>query len=153
MSTAKSSPRLTSQRTEHGVTTVEVVVIVPLLMLLFVIFIFTGKMVNMSQRVKEATHDAARAASLQLTQEAARDIANKVMQDNIGTDGNCIVETDPKAIGNPNFDLGEVVVKTTCTMQIATLAPFNKQYSFTSEVREVVDQYRGNINQDEWWNN
>jgi hypothetical protein len=31
------------------------------------------------------------------------------------------------------------------------LAPFNKSYTFTSVVREPVDQYRGNVNQDVWW--
>jgi Flp pilus assembly protein TadG len=137
-------------RSERGVTAIEVCIIVPVLSLFFTMFVFVGQIVNMSQIVKEATHDAARAASLQRTRAGAREVAETVMRENVRS-GTCTLITDLEGIGDPNWDTGPITVESKCPLKIEGLGVFNMTYEFKSKVSETVDWYRGNIKQDPWW--
>ena len=142
----KSSNR---QRSEVGVTTVEAVLLAPLLMLLILFVVFLGRIATTRQQVQRAARDAARAATISLTRDDAAAAIETSHTDNLGRlRQHCtLTPVDLSAIGTDtggeDWDFGLIQIRLTCaipTGDLGLLALGNK--TFTAVATEPVDIWR-----------
>jgi Flp pilus assembly protein TadG len=139
--------RLRHAAGERGTMTVELVLLVPLLFALLAFVVGLGRAADARGRLTGATRDAARAASLTSTPEAAVAAASAAARADLAQAGlECRdpqISTDTTAF-RPG---GQVVVTIRCTLDLSALAVSGLPGRSTLTARAAVplDTYSGTI--------
>lgn len=142
--------RARRRRDETGISTVEVVVLTPVLILFVLTMTALGLYAENASQVQGAAQDAARMASLQRTESAALDYAAQTAETDLG--GTCNSspgarpevappqETSTGTIGTGQqagaVDLLEITV-------VCRVTEFGYSYTITRSSYAPVDNYRG----------
>jgi TadE-like protein len=142
--------RIPGVRSEAGMTTIEAVVLAPVILALVLFIVFLGRVTTTQQSVQRAARDAARAASQAITRDEADIAINTVVDESLGTNRrNCtIAPTDLTAIGEDtgaegDWDLGLIQIRITCTIPTADLGLLGLgTKTFTAVATEPVDTWR-----------
>jgi Flp pilus assembly protein TadG len=135
------------QSRERGSAAAELVLVTPFLFLLLLFAVAAGRLVNARLDVDSAAQQAARAASLARTPQAASAQAQQVAQAALAGQS---VSCDPAVITPDTGDFvpgGEVTVQVTCTVRLSDLSLLHVPGSetITSTFTAPVDTYRGNV--------
>ena len=139
------------QRDERGMTTVEVAVLAPVIMVLLLFIVYLGRVATTEQKVQSAARDAARAATIALTRDDAAAAVEATLNENLGAmrTGCVLAPLNLTAIALDtgeagDWDLGTIQVRITCTIPTADLGllaiPGTK--TFTAVATEPVDAWR-----------
>jgi Flp pilus assembly protein TadG len=130
---------------ERGSAAAELVLVTPFLFLLLLFAVAAGRLVNARLDVDSAAQQAARAASLARTPQAASAQAQQVAQAALAGQS---VSCDPAVITPDLGDFlpgGEVTVTVTCTVRLSDLSLLHIPGSetITSTFTSPIDTYRG----------
>jgi Flp pilus assembly protein TadG len=141
---ARSHARQPQSR-ERGSAAAELVLVTPFLILLLLFAVAAGRLVQARLEVDSAAQQAARAASLARTPEAASAQAQQVAQAALAGQS---VTCDPAVITPDLGDFvpgGEVTVQVTCTVHLSDLSLLHIPGSetITSTFTSPIDVYRG----------
>lgn len=134
-------------RDERGSATVEFVILAPLLIVMLLFVVFCGRMASTSQRVTDAAHQAARAASLARTPDAAvtdaRSIAHTALANAGVTCQGFAVNIDTKGL-RPG---STVTVTIVCTVGLSDLSLLGLPGTtdFRGSFSSVVDVHRASL--------
>ena len=133
------------QSRERGSAAAELVLVTPLLILFLLFAVAAGRLVQGKLDVDSAAQQAARAASLARTPQAASAQAQQVAQAALAGQS---VSCDPAVITPDLGDFvpgGEVTVTVTCTVRLSDLSLLHIPGSetITSTFTSPVDTYRG----------
>jgi Flp pilus assembly protein TadG len=133
------------QSRERGSAAAELVLVTPLLILFLLFAVAAGRLVQGKLDVDSAAQQAARAASLARTPQAAGAQAQQVAQAALAGQS---VTCDPAVITPDLGDFvpgGEVTVTVTCTVRLSDLSLLHIPGSetITSTFTSPVDTYRG----------
>ncbi|NYI03243.1 TadE/TadG family type IV pilus assembly protein [Allostreptomyces psammosilenae] len=135
-------------RRERGSVELETAILAPVLLALVLLAVAAGRLVTTASSVDSAARDAARAASLTRTPDAAGQAASdaarmSVERQGLGCSPSVVVNTDDFA-GSGDLP-GSVTVTVSCTVPLGDLAlpglPGSR--TLTSEFTSPVDRYRG----------
>lgn len=132
-------------RGDGGSVTTEMVLVTPVLLALLGFVVFAGRVGGIQQQVIAAVDQAARAASLSGSPDAARQTAAATVEANLADVGvacrDLTVHVDTTVFGRG----GHVSVTATCGIGLddVVFAGLPGQRSFTATATEVVDHYRG----------
>ena len=135
---------------DRGSASIEAAIIVPLLIMLLCLFVAAGRLALAGQNADAAAEDAARAASLARTTEAAGSAAHAAAADSLGNQGqSCTsnrVETDTSGLAAPLGQAASVTVQVSCTVPLGDLllpgAGGPGTHTVTASFSSVVDQFR-----------
>lgn len=130
---------------ERGSAAVELAVIAPALVALLLLVVFAGRVSHADAQVQRATSEAARAASLRQSPEAAVDIAQSVAASNLDASG-FICHDLVTTVNTEQFMPGgsvTVTVRCVASMRDVTLLGVPGERAFTASSTEVIDRYRG----------
>jgi Flp pilus assembly protein TadG len=147
--TAVTRPRPRARRPEsreRGSAAAELVLVTPFLFLLLLFAVAAGRLVQARLDVDSAAQQAARAASLARTPQAASAQATQVAQAALAGQS---VSCDPAVITPDTGDFvpgGEVTVHVTCTVRLSDLSLLHVPgtETITSTFTAPIDTYRGN---------
>jgi len=131
-------------RDDRGGVSAQAAAMAPLLAIVAVVVLFTGRVVEANNAVQAAAHEAARAATLTGPADAAA-AARSAAAANLNT-GGLTCRTLDVAADLTQFRAGGTVTATvTCTADFADMdligVPGSKSFSATAV--EVIDAYRG----------
>lgn len=132
-------------RDQRGSAAVEVAVLAPALLALMLLIVFAGRVAHADGQVQRATSEAARAASLRQSPEAAVESARSVASSNLEASG-FICQDLVTAVDIQHFvPGGSVTVTVTCvaSMRDVTLLGVPGERTFVASSTEVIDRYRG----------
>lgn len=131
-------------------TTVEAIVLAPVLLVLVLFIVLLGRVATTQQNVQRAARDAARAASLSITRDEATAAVDTVLTNSLGNqrDRCQLAPLDLSAIGTDSgeqgdWDSGLIQVRLSCnipTGDLGLLALGTK--TFTAVATEPVDTWR-----------
>lgn len=144
--TRPARPRARSpQSRERGSAAAELVLVTPFLLLLLLFAAAAGRLVNARLDVDSAAQQAARAASLARTPQAASAQATQVAQAALAGQS---VSCDPAVITPDTGDFvpgGQVTVQVTCTVRLADLSLLHipGTETITAAFTAPIDVYRG----------
>ena len=130
---------------ERGAIAAQAAAMVPLLTIVVVVVLFTGRVVEANNTVQAAAHEAARAATLAGSEAGAADAAQATAAANLNAGGLAcrILNVVPDL--SRFYAGGSVTVTVTCTADFTDMdligVPGSR--SFTASAVEVVDRYRG----------
>ena len=132
-------------RDDRGSVAVEVAVLAPALVALMLLVVFAGRVSHADGEVRRAASEAARAASLRQSPEAAVEAARETAASNLADSGfvcdelTTSVDTTQLAAG------GRVSVNVRCVadMRDVTMLGVPGTRTFESSSVEVIDRYRG----------
>ena len=135
---------MTTRRDDRGSVAVETAVVAPALVALLLLVVFAGRVAQSEGDVRRAASEAARAASLTQTPEAAVEAAEQAVAANLRSSGiGCStlatdVDTDDFRPG------GAVAVDVRCVASMAdiTLLGVPGERTFAARSVEVIDRYR-----------
>jgi len=135
---------VTAQRDDRGSVAVETAVVAPALVALLLLVVFAGRVAQSEGDVRRAASEAARAASLTQSPEAAVEAAEQAVAANLRSSGiGCStlatdVDTDDFRPG------GAVAVDVRCVASMAdiTLLGVPGERTFAARSVEVIDRYR-----------
>lgn len=135
---------MTAQRDDRGSVAVETAVVAPALVALLLLVVFAGRVAQSEGDVRRAASEAARAASLTQSPEAAVEAAEQAVAANLRSSGiGCStlatdVDTDDFRPG------GTVAVDVRCVASMAdiTLLGVPGERTFAARSVEVIDRYR-----------
>ncbi len=129
-------------RSDSGVSTVEVVIVAPLIILFVLVLVSLGQTVSGRSAVYGAARDAARAGSLERSQgaamQAARDVAGEQLTDV------CVGGTiDVTATGETSHAPGSLFsVEVSCEVRGLDLMGVGLETTMTGESSSPIDPYR-----------
>ena len=134
------------RRDQRGAVSTELAVLTPVLIGFMLLVVFAGRVAQAEGDVANAAHEAARAASLVATPQAALEAGTNTAAANIA-EGAVACRNLDVSVDTSDFAAGgQVAVTVTCQAaftDIAMLAvPGNR--TFTSTAIEVIDTYRAN---------
>jgi len=141
----RTRPRLTLLLGERGAIAAQAAAMVPLLTVVVVLVLFTGRVVEANNTVQAAAHEAARAATLAGSEAGAADAAQAIAAANLNA-GSLACRTLSVVPDLSRFYAGgTVTVTVTCTADFADmdLLAVPGSRTFTASAVEVVDLYRG----------
>jgi Flp pilus assembly protein TadG len=130
---------------DRGSASVELVLVTPVVVALLLFVVFVGRVAQSRADVERAARDAARAASIARTSEAARTQGETAARATLASGGVACQRLDV-AIDVAQFRAGGTVDATvTCTIGLGDLALLDVPGSRTvsSTFSEPVDTYRG----------
>lgn len=122
----------------------EMVLLTPVLLVLLGFVVFAGRVGGIQQQVIAAVDQAARAASLVATPEAAQQSAARTVEANLGDAGfacrELVVQVDTTTFGRG----GHVSVTATCGIGLddVVFAGLPGRRSFTATATEIIDRHR-----------
>jgi Flp pilus assembly protein TadG len=130
------------ERSDAGTTTVELVLLAPLLLALLCFTAAGGRITQAEAQLEGAARDAARAASIERSPQAARAAASRTAA------GNISFACAPLTVVADVRDFrpgGTVTVTVRCTASLAGLglAGFPGRVTLTGRAVAPLDQYRG----------
>jgi Flp pilus assembly protein TadG len=129
---------------EQGSTALELVLLTPVLILLLLLVVAVGRTVDARERVQDAAHSAARAATLASTPYAAEADAQQTAAQALDQAG---VTCSPMSV---SADVGAltpgstIAVTVSCKVSTTGISGLELPTTITSTFRSVVDQYAGN---------
>jgi Flp pilus assembly protein TadG len=134
---------------DRGLVTTELVLVTPLLIAFLFLLLAAGRLVDAKSDVVSAANDAARVASLQVSEAAARTQAQAAAEDTLAGEGlDCQggVDVDIQVIG-PAFDRGNVVqANVSCDVKTSDLglltSVLGSVVTVSDHAREPIDTYR-----------
>lgn len=131
--------------TERGsVSAMEMIMLAPVFLLLFLFVVFCGRLVNVKGVVEGAARDGARAASIARSAADAEAAADTAFAEDLSTLtlASCNTGSQNATGWAPG---GEVAVDLTCTVRLADLAMLGVPGTKTISVHHAapVDQFRG----------
>lgn len=141
-------------QTDRGASTIELVVMVPVVLFLMVIIAWAGQTMTVRQQIDQAARDAARAGALSLSEEQAAGRANEVLTAALGNRfADCTHTIDSASIGTMDMardgeliDIGTVDVSVLCTIRIGTLGSIlgglAGDGTYRSTASEPIDTFR-----------
>lgn len=133
----------TSLRPEQGSSTVEMVLIAPVLMVLILFVVYAGRLSQTNGQVRHASDQAARAASLVNSDRQAAAASAAALQDLANNGVGCI--SPSVAIATTRLGRSDAITATvSCAVdrsELAPLAPGSQRIVATST--EVIDRRRG----------
>jgi Flp pilus assembly protein TadG len=135
---------MTRHHTERGAVSTELAVLTPLLIGFMLLVVFAGRVAQAEGDVANAAHEAARAASLTATPDAAVQAAEETATGNINT-GAVSCRRLEVTVDTTNFTAGgQVTVTVSCHASFADIAMLSVPGSrtFTATAIEVIDTYR-----------
>lgn len=130
-------------RSQGGGVTVEVAVLTPVLALLMLFVVFSGRLAQADQDLSQAVAEAARAVSMQRTGDAAR-LARDVVADNLAASG--VRCRDLATLVDGSTVAGSTVrVTAHCDIDLSGVAALGLPRSrrMSASATQVVDVYRG----------
>ncbi len=126
---------------DAGSATTELVLVTPLLILLALVAVGFGKLVGARLDADEAAHQAARAASLARSADAARSDAGQAANRSLtGAGSSC---TGPRIAPELGAFAPGGVVRVTVTCHASLDVPGMRSVDVTASAASVVDLYRG----------
>lgn len=133
---------------ERGSVSTEFAIVMSAILLgFFALAIYGGRVVQAENDVRSAAHEAARAASLQGSPEAADAAARSIATTNLARSG-VVCETGPQVtVDLSRFTSGgDVTVTIACDTSFADVGSIGVAGSqtFVASATEVIDNYRGN---------
>jgi Flp pilus assembly protein TadG len=128
-------------RDDRGVSTVEVVIVTPILFLFILTMVLMGLYAENVAQVQDAAQDAARMGSLQRSSSAAYSYALTVTQDDLGSTCNSSPGGQP-TISQPQTSTsgGVTLLQVNVVCQVTVLG---FSYTITESSYAPVDTYRG----------
>ncbi|HEY5836527.1 TadE/TadG family type IV pilus assembly protein [Streptomyces sp.] len=128
-------------RADRGVSTVEVVVLAPVMILFVLILVAFGQLVDGRGAVDGAARDAARAGSIQRTRSVAMTEAIAAAKADLGD--TCVGGTLRVRQTSPGFTYGTFfTVEVSCTIRGLDSLGLNIRKSLTSTASSPLDPYR-----------
>ncbi len=130
---------------QRGAVSTELAVLTPLLIGFMLLVVFAGRTAQAEGDVVHAAQEAARAASLVASPDAAAGAAEETAAANIVTGAGACRHFEV-SVDTTNFEAGgQVVVTVTCQAAFADIAMLAVPGSrtFTATAVEVIDTYRG----------
>lgn len=140
--------RLFGARGERGSAAIEAAIGVPAFMLFVGLIIFAGRTAVAHQSVEQAAYDAARAASITRTSEAADDAAQQAASDTLtNRQLRCSATTivvDTSAVTATVGSFGSVTVQVECLVDLSDLVVpgVPGTHLVSAEASSPVDAYR-----------
>ncbi len=143
--------RVVTSRRQGGTSTVELVVLAPLIAALLLFVVFCGRVAHTRATVARAARDATRAASIALTRDQAAIALETTLADNLGTYAARCTHgpVDYSAIGTDSgtagdWDAGVIELRVTCQIPTADLGLLGLAgtKTFTARSIDVVDTWR-----------
>lgn len=136
--------RALRERPEAGSTTIEITLIAPLFILLFLLIVALGRVTDAHMKVEDAAHAAARAATLAPNAAAAQAAASTAAADSLAQAGvTCRGFSVSASVGSlaPG---SQVTVRVQCTVGLADVAGLRLPGASTQSATSVsvVDRYR-----------
>lgn len=130
---------------DRGSVAVEVAVLAPALVALLLLVVFAGRVSHADAQVQRATSEAARAASLRQSPDAAVEAAQSVASSNLEASGFICQELTTDVDTSQLVPGGSVTVTIRCVaaMKDVTLLGVPGQRTFVAHSTEVIDRYRG----------
>lgn len=140
--------RLADDHERGAVTTMEVVLLAPVIMAILGLMIFAGRYALASSSVEQAANAAARAASLAENDVQARDAASDIASITLVNQGltcaSTTVSADTSSFALPPGHVGTVDVSVTCVLNLTDLVwiPVGPSLTLEHEAQSVLDAYR-----------
>lgn len=136
-----------SRRRERGAVSLELAVITPAILLIFVLVAFAGRMATANGTVEQAAADAARAASLSQGPSAAQQAAQDTAAAALSNSGlQCLslsVNADTSGFATAPGQQANVTVTITCPVRLADLPlPGLGSRTVTASAVSPIDTYR-----------
>ena len=130
---------------ERGSMALELVAIVPIIVLLWLVWVFALRMAVANGDIEAAARDAARSASIARSAAGAQTAAARSAATSLASSGR-VCRSLQVATGTGDFRAGgSVTVTVTCAIRLDNLAPLNLRGA--KQVRQAytapVDPYRG----------
>jgi Flp pilus assembly protein TadG len=138
---------MTRLRDDEGNAVTETVLLVPVLLLVALFVVFVGRITSTNHDIDAAARDAARAASIESTPDAAtaaaQDTATAALAGQHVRCNKLDVAVDTTAFTAG----GNVAVSIRCTVSLADVAglPVPGSATLHSRAVEVIDRYRGGL--------
>lgn len=133
-------------RSERGVVTTELVIVMPILIAFLFLLLAAGRLVDARSDIVGAAHDAARIASLQTNADDAEAQARLAARDTVsGERLNCVGGPRVTTTPYPAFERGaDIHVVVTCTVDTRDLTGVGLpvRVTLTGEAWERIDAYR-----------
>lgn len=130
---------------DQGAIAAQAAAMVPLLTIVVVVVLFTGRVVEANNTVQAAAHEAARAATLTGNTADAANAAQAIAAANLNAGGLACRTLSVVPDLSRFYAGGTVTVTVTCTADFADMdligVPGSR--SFTASAIEVIDTYRG----------
>lgn len=132
------------RRNDRGSVTVETAVVAPALVALLLLVVFAGRVAQADGDVRRAASEAARAASLEGSPEAATTAATETALANLSASGVACAELQTHVDTDAFHPGGTVGVTVRCTASMADVSLLGVPGQRTFEARsvEVIDRYR-----------
>ncbi|MGH9030546.1 MAG: TadE/TadG family type IV pilus assembly protein [Acidimicrobiia bacterium] len=132
-------------RDDRGAVAVEVAVLAPALVALMLLVVFAGRVSHADGEVRRAASEAARAASLRQSPEAAVEAARATAASNLADSGFVCDELTTSVDTAQLVAGGRVSVSVRCVadMSDVTMLGVPGTRTFESRSVEVIDRYRG----------
>jgi Flp pilus assembly protein TadG len=126
---------------EHGVSTIEVVILAPVIILFILILVAFGQLVDGRGAVDGAARDAARAGSIQRSQSVAMDQATQAAAADLH--GTCVGGTLAVTQTSQGFAPDSLyTVQVTCTIRGLNSLGMDVRKTITSSATSPLDPYR-----------
>jgi Flp pilus assembly protein TadG len=136
---------VTTQRSDDGTTTVELVLLAPVFLAMLLLVVGLGRIVEAEGRVQGAARDAARAASLERSATLAAEAARRAAAVNLAERGVSCASFDVTVDTTQFRPGGQVGVTVTCASDLSGLAlaglPGTK--TLQADATAPLEQYRG----------
>lgn len=130
-----------SGRRDRGLSTVEVVIIAPLIMLFILVLVSLGQMVSGRSAVYGAARDAARAGTLERSHGAAMAAARAVVEDQLAD--LCADRPRVTDVSDGPFARGELfTVEVSCHVRGMDLAGIGLETRMTGTSSSPIDVFR-----------
>jgi Flp pilus assembly protein TadG len=136
---------MTRTHNERGSVAVELAVLAPALVALMLLVVYAGRVAHADGQVQRATSEAARAASLRQSPEAAAASAKSVAASNLEASSFICHDLDTEVDTTRFVPGGAVTVTVRCvaSMREVTLLGVPGERTFVASSTEVIDRYRG----------
>lgn len=130
---------------DRGSMTLELVILTPVLVLLFLFLALVGRLVNVQSQLDGAARDGARAASVARDEGAAQAFAVEAVNESLGGANFCVGDAAQTEVDLGDWGPGgQVTVTVTCQTDLTglNLVPFGGNPEKTGTASAPIDTYR-----------
>ena len=140
---ARSRARRRCGHGERGSAALELVILAPVLILLLLFMVAVGRTVDARERVQDAAHSAARAATLDTNAAQAQSDAEQTAAQALADAG---VTCDPMTVSASVGTFGPgstIAVTVSCRVSTTGISGLQLPTTVSSTFRSVIDRYTG----------
>jgi Flp pilus assembly protein TadG len=135
------------KKRERGSITIEVILLTPVVVSFMMFAVYLGRVSKLGLNLRQAVHQAARAATFPLEEDDAREAARLVLMDALGPEQFALcsspaIDTSMVGLKGDANDTGVVTVSLTCRVNESSLGPFTFGKTVTARAGEPIDDYR-----------